>query len=354
MFFKLICATSWCLFTGLTVYLVLNKPMGLVPLAQVWQSCRATFILQMNKLRVKTLKMEKQPWILLHACCSSLVAFCLLFTTNKWGQTPTPFVFWCECAPVSPTATVCALCCLPLPLLIFCPHFLLLYASLGHHPSGFFFWLFSPVYSGIFYFLLANPPGLFAPCFRIVFESGEKNQTSWVLEGLVLYFRNRMEINGKATQSVEWTEAEREELPQHQVCRCLMFCIAGKLRKVPCGMKHCSLLLLPTHHLPLKPLHFVILCVPCPVNANEVVVQTADRHLFSANVLRPFQTSGCALHTPAEPALCVLPFGTPRQDSCCQLCLIFLASIPFCFQENDEFMSGSVILMSAPLREIAL
>lgn len=225
---------------------------------------------------------------------------------------------------------------------------------LGTSLLGFFFWLFSPVYSGIFYFLLANPPGLFAPCFRIVFESGEKNQTSWVLEGLVLYFRNRMEINGKATQSVEWTEAEREELPQHQVCRCLMFCIAGKLRKVPCGMKHCSLLLLPTHHLPLKPLHFFILCVPCPVNANEVVVQTADRHLFSANVLRPFQTSGCALHTPAEPALCVLPFGTPRQDSCCQLCLIFLASIPFCFQENDEFMSGSVILMSAPLREIAL
>lgn len=100
----------------------------------------------------------------------------------------------------------------------------------------------------------------------------------------MLYFRNRMEINGKATQSVEWTEAEREELPQHQVCRCLMFCIAGKLRKVPCGMKHCSLLLLPAHHLPLKPLHFFILCVPCPVNANEVVVQTADRHLFSANV----------------------------------------------------------------------
>lgn len=138
-------------------------------------------------------------------------------------------------------------------------------------------------------------------------------------------------------------------------CRCLMFCIAGKLRTEPCGVKHCSLLLLPTRHLLLKPLHFFfILCVPCPVNANEVLVQTADRRLFSANVLRPFQMSGCTLHTPAEPALCVLPFRIPRQDSYCQLCLIFLASIPFCFQENDEFMSGSVILKSAPLREITL
>lgn len=110
MFFKLICATFWCLFTDLTVYRVLNKPTGWIPLAQLWQSCRATFILLMNKLRVKTLQMEKQPWILLHACCSSLVAFCLLFTTNKGGQTPTPFIFWCECAPVSPTAAVCVLC----------------------------------------------------------------------------------------------------------------------------------------------------------------------------------------------------------------------------------------------------
>lgn len=34
--------------------------------------------------------------------------------------------------------------------------------------------------------------------------------------------------------------------------------------------------------------------------------------------------------------------------------LSFLASIPIRFQENDEFMSGSVTLMSAQLRATAL
>lgn len=43
------------------VYFVLNKSMGRIPPAQLWQTSKATYILQMNKLRVQTLKMEKQP-----------------------------------------------------------------------------------------------------------------------------------------------------------------------------------------------------------------------------------------------------------------------------------------------------
>lgn len=221
IFFKPIYATFWCLFTDLTVYFVLNKSMGWIPPARLWQTSKATYILQMNKLRVQTLKMEKQPWILLHACCSSLVAFCLLFTTNKWGQTPTPFFFWYEHAPVSPTATVCAFaastslgwCSVPTSWSLVPP-------CLTRGIALLFFWLFSPVYCGIvfffsffflsFFFFVAHPPGLFSSCFKIVLESGEKKQTSWVLEGLVHYFKSRMEINGETTQRGERTEADRE------------------------------------------------------------------------------------------------------------------------------------------------
>lgn len=90
-----------------------------------------------------------------------------------------------------------------------------------------------------------------------------------MLEGLVRYFKGRMETNGAAALRVEWTGAEGRELPQQ--CRSVgvcVFCVAGKVREVPCDIKHCSLLLLL--HLLLKPKHFfATLCVPCPVNADE-------------------------------------------------------------------------------------
>lgn len=55
-------------------YFVLNKSVGWIPLAQLWHTSKATYILQMNNLRDQTLKMEK-PWIFLHAFCFWLVVF---------------------------------------------------------------------------------------------------------------------------------------------------------------------------------------------------------------------------------------------------------------------------------------
>lgn len=213
--------------------------MGRIPPAQLWQTSKATYILQMNKLRVQTLKMEKQPWILLHAYCSSLVAFCLLFTTNKWGQTPTPFFFWYERAPVLPTPAVCAVCCPPLPWLTFCPQLgpWSLPASLGSSLLG-FFCLFPLYIVGLslffFFFLLWDT---FLPASRVL-EPGEKKQTSLSAGGACALLQNQNGNTWCNTQrgAGRGRQRERNCPSSNRSIGLRVFCIAVEVRKCPVAL----------------------------------------------------------------------------------------------------------------------
>lgn len=134
----------------------------------------------------------------------------------------------------------------------------------------------SPADGGIvslFFFSLAHPP---RTLFSLLQDSAWiwwKNQNSWVLEGLVHYFKSRMEKNSGATlRGVDrGRQRERSCCSSNSPVGAPVVCIAGKVRKES-DLWHeaCSLLLPPTHHFLPKPLHFFLTpCVPCPVNADE-------------------------------------------------------------------------------------
>lgn len=123
----------------------------------------------------------------------------------------------------------------------------------------------------LFAYSVGHPPGLFSHCCKIVLQSGGKRKPPECWRGLCT--TSKAEWKQMMKQHWEWSGQRQREGNCHSgvssagVC---VFCVAGKVRNVPCDIKHCSLLLLPTHHLLLKPKHFFFMPrVPCPVNADE-------------------------------------------------------------------------------------
>lgn len=135
-----------------SVYFVLNKSMGSIPLAQLWQTSRApTFY------RWANWETEHFRWGSPEFSCM-LFAFDLWFyvyysqQTNEDKHLHTPSSS-CRSVPQC-HHTACVACCLPLPWLIFCPYFLVFDPSLplsGHISWSFLFFYFSPLYL-VYYF----------------------------------------------------------------------------------------------------------------------------------------------------------------------------------------------------------